>query len=290
MDDLILNDIGCMASGSVVPVQNIDDVGDLQTAHDPYYAYFLTWLSECNIYSVAQGLPTTPPIILGSFHNLKAESQSLALTSHLFWTHRWSIIGCNGEVRNTFPIGCSEGPIHSIVGQLLGMPQTHQPFNCNGAHISSHHTFVRKPCTIPLEDISTPTSTHTAYIILIWEPLSSFLLQQFLMFQHSCQPCLCWWSNAASMVSSQAETGDVESNLGMGPKKNEIQKTSKFYMFNEFKKVCFMPSKKDVWMTVGDLTPMRLKKVKSRPKITQKMDQGNNQQYFNPKKNKLLCP
>ena len=51
-----------------------------------------------------------------------------------------------------------------------------------------------------------------------------------------------------------------------------------------------MPSKKDVWMTVGDLTPMRLKKVKSRPKITQKMDQGNNQQYFSPKKKLTAVP
>lgn len=127
------------------------------------------------------------------------------------------------------PHGCSEGPIHRIVGQLVekGHPKMGPAVNFWDApntstlqlqwrsHLITHlykRTAQIRWKTLPL--LLLPILPILYYII--WQPLSSFLLQQFLTFQHACQPCLCWWSNAASMVSSQAETGDVESNLGMG--------------------------------------------------------------------------
>jgi len=189
--------------------------------------------------------------------------------------------------QNSWPTRGKRASQNGASCQLLGCPKHINPSTAMA--LTSHHRFVQKPCTNPLEDTSTSTSTHTAYIILYnlatafqlsaptisdvstFVPAMPLLVEQCRL--HGFQPSWNWRCGIKS---------------GNGLKKTKSKKHQSFTCLMSLINVCFMPSKKDVWMTVGDLTPMRLKKVKSRPKITQKMDQGNNQQYFNPKK-KINC-
>ena len=155
------------------------------------------------------------------------------------------------------PHGCSEGRIHRIVGQLVekGHPKMGPAVNFGGC---PKHTNPSTAMALTSHPICTKALHKSAgrHFHFYFYPYCLYYINLATAVQLSA-PTI---SDVSTFVpASHASAGGAmpppwfpakpklemwNLNLGMGQQKNEIQKTSEFYMFNEFNKCLFHAQQK----------------------------------------------